>query len=358
MVEYPLPAVGVLAVPWVLASALGSTDLYVVLLVLSLLAVDGAFTLLMARRTAPADGSGATRPALWLWLAAAPVLGGVTLARFDLVAGVLAAVAVGLGRSHPRVAAAVLAAAVGIKLWPILLLPMLVAMTVRRREVVATTLAVGSVLAGVSVGVAGWGRLVSPLTYQTDRGLQIESVTATPAMVAWAGRPGRFSIAFSRFNAFEIDGPGTAASVQAAAGLTLAAVVVLGLLWWRALRLPGSLDPEGAVWLGLASVTAAVATSKVLSPQYLLWLLPLAAMGLSMAPTTAVRRWCIGLLVASALTHLVYPLMYGDLVVATAGTTLAMAALATRNALLLALLAVALTRSWTSTRCTDVPTQR
>ena len=45
-------------------------------------------------------------------------------------------------------------------------------------------------VAALTIAVAGWSRLLSPLTYEAHRGLQIEPVWATPAMLGWgSGRP-------------------------------------------------------------------------------------------------------------------------------------------------------------------------
>src|SRR3954462_1261986 len=64
--EYPLPAVGLVALPYLLAAALGSVQLYGLLLVGSVLACDGAFTAYL-HRSAPTN----PRPVL-VWLAAVP----------------------------------------------------------------------------------------------------------------------------------------------------------------------------------------------------------------------------------------------------------------------------------------------
>ena len=72
-------------------------------------------------------------------------------------------------------------------------------------------LGVGVGLALISLLIGGWSRLFSPLTWQSDRGLQIESIWATPLMVARAIRPAGWTVDNSKYQAYEIVGPGVPA---------------------------------------------------------------------------------------------------------------------------------------------------
>jgi hypothetical protein len=113
-------------------------------------------------------------------------------------------------------------------------------------------------------------------------------------------------------------------------------VLLLAAAWWRAFRLRDRLPMDGVVWLSLAAVTGFVVTGKVLSPQYLLWLLPAAAAGLVVAGDAYPRllRWCGVLLAATALTQLVFPTLYRGLVFEDASSGWAVLVLAVRNVLL------------------------
>jgi hypothetical protein len=344
LVEYPLPAVGVLAVPWGLAALLGSTGFFPLLLVVCALVTDGAFTALLASR----GGPGRT-PALLLWLLAAPLLGSITLARFDLLAGILVACGVLVAERRPRAAAAAFALAAGVKLWPVILLPSLMAATRRRSQALLAFVVVGAVLAVASLLLAGPARLFSPLTYQADRGLQVESLAAAPALVGWLVDPGAWRVDYTRFRAFEVAGPGVPALLLLSTLLSIAFVAGLVLLWWRALRLPSPVTSAGLLWLTLASVCGFLVSAKVFSPQYLLWLLPVTAAGLVVAPTPAVRRWAAGLLVVAALTHLLYPLLYRGLVVHSGESAVAVPLLVVRDLLVVGLLVVAVRHAWRET---------
>jgi hypothetical protein len=346
LVEYPLPGLALVGLPWLLAQWIGHPDVYSELVLGLALVTDAAFTVLLHRSASARMRAGA----VGVWLLAVPLLGATTYARFDLVPGVLAGVALLLMVVHARAAAVAAVLATGLKLWPALLLPALVARASGRRAVLATVAVVGAGLVAGSLFLAGWARLVSPLTWQADRGLQIEAVAATPAMVAWGFGPGAFTVFYSEFNAYEVSGP----SVHWLLTLTgvLPVVVAGGLLtlWVRAWRGAASSTPDAVAWSCLAAVSAFMVTSKVLSPQYLLWLLPLAAAALAVSRTDRgqrqLRRWAVVLLVATSLTQLVFPVYYGHLTQHDPSSYRVVLLLAVRNAVLVWLTIWASHEAW------------
>jgi len=206
---------------------------------------------------------------------------------------------------------------------------------------------VGGLLLVATVAVAGWARLLSPLTYQAERGLQIESVAATPVMTAWWLVPGRWTVFYAPSKAFEITGPGVEMLLAASTLATLLYVVALGLAGWRLWQVRDRAGAATVVWWTLAAVTGFVVTGKVLSPQYLLWLLPVAAAGLVVADGRVLRSWTVGLLVASALTQVVFPTTYGAITTGLgAPPWVPVVALVARNVLMIQLLAVAAVQLW------------
>lgn len=102
------------------------------------------------------------------------------------------------------------------------------------------------------------------VTYNLDRGVQVESV---PATTVWflRGLIGHSSSYAYRFRSYEVDHAGWAAALWAVVG-----VAVLLLLAVR-----GRLEPER---LALVGVDAFLLASKVFSPQYVAWGAPLAAL--------------------------------------------------------------------------------
>ncbi len=336
LVEYPLPAVAVVALPWVAALVTGLSYAVVLLAVAAL--TDLAFTVVLAH-------SGADRRPVACWVLAVPALGATSYARFDLLPGVLAGLTVLTVLSRPRVAAVALSLATAIKLWPVVLAPSLLAAT-RSRSVALVYAGIGGALALVTAAVAGPGRVFSPLTYQGDRGLQIESVLATPAMLGWWSRPDLWTVGYAPSKAFEISGPGVGLLLAVSTLATISYGVGLLVLWSRLWRQRSLTSTSTWLWCGIAAVLGFVVTGKVLSPQYLLWLLPMAAAGLALVPERALRRWTVGLLVAAGLTQVVFPHGYGAITLGLGSPAVTLLALAARNVLLVLLLGVAVGQTW------------
>lgn len=267
------------------------------------------------------------------------VLGGIStlLGRFDLLPALLTVGAYWAGRNRRfELAYVLLAAGTLVKLYPLLLLPVLV---LEQRRTLGSErlwevppqpllrgLAIfgGLVAAGFAVAWAinpdGW---LSPLTYNTDRPIQVESLPATLLWAGtWAGVPAWPDLSFHSFN---LVGP-LAGSLSALSTLGL----LFGCAWvyWR--QLTGHLSYGRAL---LALVLVAICTSRIFSPQYLIWVLPLlAALDGDYDPL-----W----LVVCALTTLIFPFAYRAYHIYGFGTpesypAVFMALIGLRNGLLLA----------------------
>jgi hypothetical protein len=108
------------------------------------------------------------------------------------------------------------------------------------------------------------------------------------------------------------------------------------------------------VWLTLGALSAFVVSGKVLSPQYLLWLLPAACAGLVLldgADRSRLARWTAALLVAAVLSHVLYPHAYRAFIDGHSAWSAPVAGvLALRNLLLAGLCVTALAAAWGATR--------
>jgi hypothetical protein len=351
LAEYPIPAFVLLVVPWLLLKAVHLQSAYPGAIAACAVLTDLLFlqVLLHARRWAPDQRRvlGVTASE-GFWLAAVPALGATTIARFDLIPGVLVGLALLYAVHRPSVAAAFGALATGVKYWPAIVLPTLAAPAETRRLVVRAVAAVGLLLGVLSLAVGGWHRIVTPLEYQGDRGLQIESIFATPAMVDWARDPVASTVFYSSSHSYQVAGPKVAVLLHASSAATVVMALVLLALWIAAwLRLRRMEDSISAlVWLVLASISTFMITSKALSPQYMLWLLPGVTAGLLVLRRhgcwSRLASWSMVLLVCTVMTHYIFPLYYSDLVNHTTRSGAVVALLVMRNVLIVGLCLYAL----------------
>lgn len=299
--EYPFGAAAVVALPALVPGAP-----YVLGFVALMLAGDVAVLLALARfgaRHGRLTGA-------WLWCAAVPLLGPVALARYDVLPALTATAALVVSATSPLLAGALLGLGGTLKVWPLLLLPLLAVLPRGRRAVMGAVASTG-LLAAAAVRLGYGPHLLSFLTYQRDRGIEIESVAAVPLLLARLGGSTQVQASFG-FGSYQVDGPyagllGTVTSL----GL-LAVLLGTGFLLWRAHR-RRSLDLDAVTSMAAFGVAGLLVFDKVLSAQYPLWLVGLVAVGASTrrAPLrTTIPLVCLLLV----LTQLVYPLLIDDLV--------------------------------------------
>lgn len=247
----------------------------------------------------------------WLWCAVVPLLGPVALTRYDVLPTLTAVAGIALAGSVPLAAGALLALGGSLKLWPLLLLPLAAALLPGARRLV-TGAAGLSVLVLVVAGLYGYtGQLLSFLSYQRDRGLEVESLAAFPLLLARL-RGDRAAHVFFGFGSYQIDG--THAALLGALATTGVAAVLLAVavLAWRARR-AGRLGTDPLLCLAALMVAGLLCFDKVLSAQYPLWLAGLICLGLCTRQRTllpTVPLLCLVLV----LTQLVYPLLIQDVV--------------------------------------------
>jgi hypothetical protein len=166
--------------------------------------------------------------------------------------------------------------------------------------------------------------------YQAERGLQIESVGG--GLVLLLGLISREPVPlYAPFSAWEVSGGLTAVLLTLTTVLLLAGLATLALLGWPRARADvardGAVSPATIVTLATAAILILVLTSKVFSIQYVVWLVPFAAL------LPGRQFWLAA--VAVALTIPIHPVLYEALVDQQA---LPIVVLNLRNALLIALL--------------------
>lgn len=245
--------------------------------------------------------------------AAPAALGQITLNAFDAWPALLSVAAVALvANRRERAGLVLLGLATVTKIFPAALLPLLLAHLWRRagggragsRAALAGLLAWGAAVAVVALPFLALapGGLGYSLKTQVERHLQMESLGASVLMALH--HLGALEVHVVVGKPFSFDVPGSAADAIAALTTVLSVVAVLLPLaaWWRA-RQPGDEPLERLLLAVAATVTGLVAFGRVLSPQYLVWLVPLTAMT---APRRAAPAWAL-LALSLGLTQVWFP---------------------------------------------------
>lgn len=251
----------------------------------------------------------------WWWMLFLVLVGPIALGRIDAITVPVAMVAVMLIADHPKWGGALLAVGAWIKIWPAgLLLAALVALRSRGAVMLsAVTVTMLVVAAGLALG--GASALLTPITEQTGRGLQVESLVSTVWL--WAAAAGEWAARVyydQGILTWQVFGEGSqlaADLMTPVLALVVLAIVSLGLLAMRR----GVDEVELFPVLSLAMVMALITVNKVGSPQFATWIAVPIVLGL------AWQRWggisfrvpAILALVTATLTQVVYPVLYASL---------------------------------------------
>ena len=294
----------------------------------------GVCVLLLVRALARSTG-GDERLAMASVAVSPLLLGAAWRNHFDLAPVALSLAALVLViRGRAVAGLAVLGLAGATKGYPLAMAPVVLAWLVARgdrRGALRGGLALTAIgLAAVAVPVA-----ISPdgardaLRWQTDRPVQVES---TPAAILNVTGADTEVVESHRSNG--VTHPAAGEVAGAVAGLGLAVLVLLTAV---AARRP---DPRALVLAALAATAAFAAFGKVLSPQYLVWTVPLLALALAWR----MRALAAVVAAATALTFFEFPFRYDALI---AGDGLAVGAIALRDTLLVGAVALSLRLAYT-----------
>lgn len=327
--EYPPLAAPLMLVPRLLGRYLDYRTAFateMAILCAAVAAVTGA--------TAGWLGRGLGRPiATALAFAVITLLGGPLIAnRFDIAVGLdIALAAYCMARRSFWWAGVVLGLGFALKLTPALLLPLVLLVAPKPRQAVLALLAFG-LAAGMAFlpHVLRSGRaILYVFTYHSERPLQIESLYSTPFLLARAWGKGAVVIGNSH-GSQSLIAAGAETAARASMWVMAACLVALyGLLWLRRHRLRSSPSDFALAALGVLLIFEC--TSKVLSPQYMMWAFPLVAL-VCTSPRLGSRGVGCMLLAAMLLTQVEFPSRYWDLVALHRGPIVLMAA---RNLILL-----------------------
>ncbi len=282
-----------------------------------------------------ASVTGGDRTAALLGAAAAPLLCGAMLrTHFDLVPVVLTLAALALlCAARPRAGMAVLGVAVAVKLYPLVIAPVALAWLLargQRRAALegATALAMVVVAVYAAAAVLSAQGVADSFTYHLDRPVQVESSPAV-AMRALDSLGLGTATPNEGFRSDGLDHPASGAVTAVFAALLAAAVALLAT---AAARVP---DERALVLASLAATVAFACLGKVLSPQFLVWVVPLMALALAWR----MRALAVLSALAVVLTLIEFPGLYRDVVDRDLG---ALVLVAVRDLALVGVVAVAI----------------
>jgi len=214
-------------------------------------------------------------PSRTLLVAVSPLLlGNLMLSRFDLwVAALTVGALIALLLERLGTSAVALGAAIATKLFPAVLAPVAFVWIWRRRgrrAALAWTGIVAAVCAVVFLpfAIVAPGGLEHSFSSQLDRPLQIESLGGGVLIAAHHAFGTRLHV-FTTMSQ-NLSGPGAHLAAVLSSVLQIAALLVAWIAYAR-----GPQTRERLVRYAAAAVVAFVAFDKVLSPQYMVWLIPL-----------------------------------------------------------------------------------
>jgi hypothetical protein len=232
---------------------------------------------------------------VWVWLLGLPLPGTFAVLRFDLVPTVIAIAALLVIHRRPGWFGALVGLGAVIKVWPALLL---FGEWDRARLLRSAGAALAAVALVFAIATIAFGDTTGFLSHGGDRGLQEEAVATIPWQLEQivGGDPYPREI---RSGAWEV-ATSTADTVASLLRWLTLAVLAAAAVWWRfrarAIRAGREdlADPAVSRDFVFAVVLLVVVLSPVLSTQYMVWLLGLAAVVLSAGTTQLARpAWIV-----------------------------------------------------------------
>lgn len=294
----------------------------------------------LAARGLPRPAGPARFRAAWWWLGFLAILGPISTGRIDAITVPIVIVALLVLRQHPALAGTLMTIGAWIKVWPAAVFAALVIGTRHRMRILAAGAGVSLAVLIGAAALGGWPHVLSFVSGQTGRGLQIEAPAAlVPMWLTALGMPGYRAAYDTEILTVQVTGPGTAAIAFWTTPLMGLAVLLISALALARLR-------RGATFTGivpplaLGLVMAFIVTNKVGSPQFVTWIGAVVVAGL-IWDARRFRTPALLTLTIAAATCWIYPWNYPHVMTPT---VTGMMVLTIRNLLELALFAWCLWR--------------
>ena len=306
-VEYPPLATGLF---WLVGRVPGGDfQLAFSMAMLVCLIATALAALVVARRLAL--GRGRTAIAIAVVALAPLLLGTLVQTRYDLLlSALLGWMLVAALHDRFKWAWTLLAVAAAVKLVPVLLVPALLLWHRHRRDTRQGVTGMGGFAVGVAATFAPFFAIAPAATwrlfsYHLDRPPEVESLASSIVHVA--------GLDFVRVQSYGSDNvTGTWPDALAALSTLLVVVSILTVALWmfRALNHDQRAAAGVLVTAVAATLVAVVLFGKVISPQYVVWLLP----AVLLVPGRWGRIAVATILIAMPVTQLVFPPLFSSLV--------------------------------------------
>ena len=237
----------------------------------------------------------------WFWVLWPIVMGPLTLTRFDVVPtffALLALIALSTKNVRPYLSGFLISIGALVKLWPMLLLFIYPKAVLRKvsASFISTTVLFLLFMSTWSVGFANF------LNNQSSRGLQVESIAASPFVLAkFLGKNVEYPF---QYGSLEVNAQ---FATQVALLLNLMTIIVFAII--LLLNYQNKLNYLNLVDKALVIVMISISLSRVFSPQFWVWIGGLAALAL-ISKETKLKKVIILLAISAFLTQLIYPGQY------------------------------------------------
>jgi len=237
----------------------------------------------------------------WFWVLWPIVMGPLTLTRFDVVPtffALLALLALSNKKVRPYLSGFLLSIGALVKLWPMLLLVIYpkAVLTKVSTSFISTAVLFLLFMSTWSVGFTNF------LNNQSSRGLQVESIAASPFVLAkFLGKNVEYPF---QYGSLEVNAQFAS---QIAVMLNLLTIIVFAVI--LVLNYQNRLNYLDLVDKSLVIVMISISFSRVFSPQFWVWIGGLAALAL-INKETKLKKVIILLTISAFLTQLIYPGQY------------------------------------------------
>jgi hypothetical protein len=281
------------------------------------------------------EDSAARFGAAWFWLFFLVALGPVSISRVDAFSVVVAMFGVlALANRKLNASTAWFTVGVSMKIWPAAILVVAMAASKFRARILLAAASTGAIIIAIGLLLGGNLSLFSFLTNQADRGIQIESVIASPFIWSWIFGLSNNEIYYDNLMmTFQVAGD-TVSVVAGLMSIAMAvAIAITAFLAWRAAKAGAGF--RAILPIGLLTATLdLIVFNKVGSPQFVTWL----AVAIILGIFYRAQNWRLPMFAVVAialLTNLVYPVFYDEIL---RGNPFAFALLTVRNLVYVGLL--------------------